>query len=390
MLTVNQQEMDIISKEELKELINYHGDPCISILMPSHRSGVAVNEKQDAIIFKNALQTVNNQLLEKGLKAPQIETLLKPGFDLYHNGVFWNNQQEGLAVFLSNDFVKVVQLPFQVKEQTFVNNAFLISPVLPAVINKEEFYLLVLSKHDAKFYHGNEYGLQRMEVNGLPKGMADMIHLEERENQDLLKGSGGADRSAAFHGQGEHLDEKVNIALYFQEVDKTLFTEVLHDKNKPLLLAGVEYLIPIYKAVSKYKNIADVAISGNLEYEDVHAIFQKARTLLTPYFEQQTKAALKNYYNQIATPNTSSMAEKVIPASYYAQVSDLFICKNTNLWGKFNENDQKLEIHEEKQEGDVCLLNKAAAKTYINGGRVYVLEKEEMPKESIIAASFRF
>jgi len=383
--------MDIISKEELKELINYYGDPCISILMPTHRSGAAVNEKQDAILFKNALQTTNNLLLEKGLKAPQIEKLLKPGFDLYQNEVFWNNQQEGLAVFLSKDFVKVIQLPFQVKEQTFVNSSFLISPVLPAVINKEEFYLLVLSKHDAKFFHGNEYGLQRIEVNGLPKGMADVVHFEEKEGQDLFRrGSGGADRSAAFHGQGEQLDDKVNISLYFQEVDKTLFAEILHDKNKPLLLAGVEYLIPIYRGISKYKNIADIAITGNMEYEDIHAIFQKARALMAPYFEQQTKAALKNYYNQIATPNTSSMAEKVIPASYFAQVSDLFIRKNTNLWGKFNENDNKLEIHEKKQDGDICLLNKAAAKTYINGGRVYVLEKEQMPKESIIAASFRF
>jgi hypothetical protein len=383
--------MDIISKEELKELINYHSDHCISIYMPSHRSGAAVNEKQDAIIFKNALQTLNTILEERGLKAPQIEKLLKPGFDLYNNEVFWNNQQEGLAVFLAKDFVKVIQLPFRVNEQTFVNNSFLISPILPAVINKEEFYLLVLSKHDAKFFHGNEYGLQRMEVDGLPKGMADVVHFEEKDSQDLFRrGSGGADRSAAFHGQGEQLDDKANIALYFQEVDRTLFTEVLHDKNKPLLLAGVEYLIPIYKGISKYKNIADVAITGNKEYEDTNAIYQKARVLLASYFEQQTKAALKNYYNQIATPNTSSMAEKVIPASYYAQVSDLFIRKNTNLWGKFNENDHKLEIHDKKQDGDVCLLNKAAAKTYINGGRVFVLAKEQMPKESIIAASFRF
>ncbi len=204
-----------------------------------------------------------------------------------------------------------------------------------------------------------------------------MTHVEEKGRQLLARAR-----------PWQH--NKTNITTYFQAIDKILFTEVLHDKNRPLLLAGVEYLIPIYKGISKYKNIADVAITGNKEYEDTHALFKKSRAMLAPYFEQQTKAALKKYYNQIATPNTSSMAEKVIPASYYAQVSDLFICKNTNLWGKFNEQDHKLEIHEHKQDGDACLLNKAAAKTYINGGKVYVLEKEQMPKESIIAASFRF
>jgi hypothetical protein len=384
--------MAILTKEEFKELINYHGDPCISIYIPTHRSGVEVNERQDPILFKNALQSANTLLEEQGLKAPEIEQLLKPGIDLYKNEVFWNNQQEGLAVFLAKGFVKVVQIPFKVAEKTLLNNTFFISPLLPAVVKNEEFYLLVLSKHDAKFYQGNEYGLQRMEVKGLPNGMDDVIHFEEKENQDLFRrGSGGGDRSASFHGQAEgQLDDKANIAIYFQEVDRTLFTEVLHDKNKPLLLAGVEYLIPIYKGISKYKYITEVAITGNKEYEDNNALFQQAKTLLAPYFEQQTKAALKNYYNQIATANTSSMAEKIIPASYFAQVSDLFICKDTNLWGRFDEENNKVEIHEQKQAGDECLLNKAAAKTYINGGNVYLLDRAQMPKESIIAAIFRF
>ncbi|WP_432713161.1 hypothetical protein [Pedobacter sp.] len=383
--------MDILSREELKELINFHGDHCASIYIPTHRKGVAVNEKQDAIIFKNALQTTKNLLEERGLKAPQIEQLLSPCFDLYKNSVFWNNQQEGLAVFLAAGFLKVVQLPIKVIETTFVNSSFLISPLLPAVISHKEFYLLLLSKHDVKFFQGNEYGLQRLEVSGLPNGLDDVVHFEEKEDQDLFRrGSGGGDRFGSFHGQGEQLDNKANIALYFQEVDKTLFTEVLHDKNKPLLLAGVEYLIPIYKGLSKYKYITETALTGNKAYEDSLALFQQSKALLSPFFEQQANAALKNYYNQIATSNTSSMIEKIIPASYNAQVSDLFICENTHIWGKYNELEQTVEIHDKKQAGDICLLNKAAARTFINGGNVYVLNKLKMPKESVIAATFRF
>ena len=84
------------------------------------------------------------------------------------------------------------------------------------------------------------------------------------------------------------------------------------------------------------------------------------------------------------------MPEKVIPASFYAQISDLFICKGEHIWGKFNMDENKLEIHAQKQEGDECLLNMAAAQTYINGGAVHLLEKEQMPKESTIAAFMRF
>ena len=384
--------MEIIPKEEFTELINFQGKNCISIYIPTHRSGVEVNEKQDAIVFKNALQAVNTQLQKQGLPSQAIETLLAPGFELYNNEIFWNSQLDGLAVFLADGFSKTIQLPFTVNEENYLNSAFYISPLLPAITNNEEFYLLVLSKHDAKFYQGNAFGLQRLQVEGLPNGMDDVIRFEEKEGRQLFRQGGkGGTGSASFHGHGEgQLDDKANLGIYFQEVDRTLFAEVLHDKNVPLVLAGVEYLIPIYKGASRYNNIAEQAITGNQEHESQLALFTQCREILAPYFEQQTKKALQNYYNQIATPLTSSMPEKIIPASFYAQISDLFICKGQHIWGNFNEAENKLQIHPQKQEGDECLMNKAAAKTYINGGAVYLLEPQQMPKESIIAAFMRF
>jgi len=384
--------MEILPKEEFTELINYQGKNCISIYIPTHRSGVEVNEKQDAIVFKNAFQAVNTQLQKQGLPSQEIETLLAPGFELYNNEIFWNSQLDGLAVFLANGFSKVIQLPFTVNEENYINSSFYISPLLPVITNREEFYLLVLSKHDAKFYQGNAFGLQRLQVAELPNGMDDVIRFEEKEGRQLFRQGGkGGTGSAGFHGHGEgQLDDKANLGIYFQEVDRTLFTEILHDKNAPLVLAGVEYLIPIYKGVSKYNHIAEEAITGNQEHESQLALFTKCREILTPYFEQQTKKALQNYYNQIATPLTSSMPEKVIPASFNAQISNLFICKGQHIWGTFNVTDNQIEIHPEKQDGDECLMNMAAAKTYSNGGSVYLLEPEKMPKESIIAAFMRF
>ena len=50
----------------------------------------------------------------------------------------------------------------------------------------------------------------------------------------------------------------------------------------------------------------------------------------------------------------------MIPASYYSQVSDLFICKDEHLWGVFNEAGNKLEIHDKQQPGDQRLLDRAS------------------------------
>jgi hypothetical protein len=392
-ITVNYKKyMELLPKEEFTELVNYKGDHCISIYIPTHRSGVAVNEKQDAILFKNALQDIVIQLQDKGLPSQDIDRIMQPGFELYKNEVFWNNQLDGLAVFLADGFTKITTLPFTVPEERYLNHTFYISPLLPAITNNEEFYLLVLSKKDAQFFQGNAFGLQRLEVEGLPNGMDDVIRFEEKEGEHLLRQGGkGGNGSANFHGHSDgQPDEKVQIGVYFQEVDRTLFSEVLHDKNVPLVLAGVEYLIPIYKSVSKYGNIAEGAITGNREHESTLDLFTKCREILAPYFKQEINKALQNYYNQVATPLTSSMPEKVIPASFYAQVSDLFICKDEHIWGKFNADENKLELHPQKEDGDECLMNKAAVQTYLNGGAVHLLDKEKMPKEATIAAFMRY
>jgi hypothetical protein len=384
--------MQIISKEELTDLMQHQGPHSISIFIPTHRAGVEVNQKQDAIVFKNGLQEATRQMQREGLEQRDIDELLQQAFELYKDDTFWNNQQDGLAVFIAPEVFKVIKLPYTVQEEVYINNSFFVTPLLPAITNQQDFYLLSLSKHDAKFYQGNAYGLTYMEVDGLPNGIEDVIHFEEKEMKQLFRQGGkGGTGSASFHGHGEGQgDDKDNIGVYCLEVDRTLFTEVLHDKTSPLILAGVEYLLPIYRNASRYNFIYDEAITGNWQYESTNALFLKAREKLAPYFAQQAKNALQNYYNGIATSVTSSMPEKVIPASFYAQVSDLFVCKGMHIWGKFNEAENQLEIHDTKQDGDECLIDKAVAQTYMNGGNVYVLEREQMPKDSLIAAVLRF
>jgi hypothetical protein len=384
--------MELISKQEFTELANHSAEISISIYVPSHRSGVEVNEKQDTIVFKNALQSITIQLQNKNLSNDNISALLAPCYDLYNNEIFWNNQLDGLAVFVSNGFFKAIQLPFSVDEEVYINNTFFVSPLLPMITNTEEFYLLALSKQEAKLYLGNAFGLQYIEVEGMPDGMEDVIQWDEKAGAQLhRRGSrGGNDGGANFHGQENQLDNKTLIGTYFHEVDRTVYSEILHDKNAPLILAGVEYLIPIYKGISKYNIIAEEAITGNQQHESLKNLFEKAREIAAPYFKQRTNKALQNYYNGIATPMTSSMPEKIIPASFYAQISDLFVCKGEHIWGSFDDANSTAEIHTEKQDNDECLINKAAVNTYINGGDVYMLDKEKMPNDSVIAAFLRF
>lgn len=384
--------MEIVSKEEFNALATRVSEPSLSIYMPAHPAGVEVNEKYDWTVFKNNLQESARVLSRRGLKNREVDALLEPGYKLLKDEAFWLNLTEGLAVFISEGYFKYVKLPFSVKEELYVNSSFYLSPLVSLLNNEDHFYLLVFSKNASCLYRGDMFGMEKIKVEGLPQGINDVIHFEEKDARKLFRSGGTAPGAyASLHGHGNGLaDEKEYITQYLSEVDQTLRTEVLANERVPLVLAAVEYMVGIYRQLSGYKYIAGSAIIGNYDHSDRNVLFRKAYEIVKPYFRERSSKALQNYYNQLATPLASSMPEKVIPASFYKQISDLFIEKDSHIWGSFDETTGKLTVHKQQEEGDECLVNKAVINTLLNGGNVFVLEHERMPQEAAIAAFMRF
>lgn len=390
--------MEILSKEEFIELANFQKENGISIYIPTHSSGIEVNERYDVIVFKNNLQKAKSQLAEKGLQIREVESILAPAFNLISDEEidFWNKQSEGLAVFIAKDFFKIVQIPFTVKEEIMLNSSFMVAPLLPLIEKRHQFYLLVFSKHDCKFYEGNQFEMKKLEVEGLPTGMDDVVPFELKEERQTHRRAGaGAGRAAIsganYHGHGSGLsDEEEYLTQYLREVDQTLWKEVLHNQHVPLVLAAVDYEIALFKQISSYKYITEEGITGNFEHEDRQNLYLRSKEKITPYFKEYVNAALKNFYDNSTTGLSSSTVPEVISAAYYAQISDLFVEKNQHIWGTFNETDNEVTIHNEKQEGDNCLINCAIIKTLMNGGEVHMLDSEKMPVESKLAAFLRF
>lgn len=382
----------LMSKESLAELANYSSDCCISVYIPTHRSGVAVNEQKDTIAFKNALQQIETTLKERGFEQIKIAKILKPGYDLLRDDKFWYALTDGLAVYMADGVFQYIKLPTTPQEHTLVNTSFYLSPLVPYLLNREYFYLLVISKKQAKLFRLDNFGIQHIPISEMPNGVDDVVHFEEKDNQKLFRtGSSGAGEGANYHGTGSGMpDEKEHITMYLDEVDETLWKEVLNTENVPLLLGGVEYLIPLFNKVTKYRHVWEKSLTGSLEHEDEQELYKKAREVMEPYFRERLNKAKEVYGNQSATALTSSIAEDVIPAAYYSRISQLFVQKGEHIWGKFDEKANELTIHEEQAADDDSLLDKAVLKTILNGGEVFLVDKEDMPAPSKLAAIMRY
>ncbi|MEJ7768374.1 MAG: hypothetical protein WKF89_11230 [Chitinophagaceae bacterium] len=386
----------ILSREIFTELANYSADCCVTIYLGSHKGGVEGNENYDSIKFKNHLQEAARRLAEKGHDEVFVKQLLEPGYDQVGNNDFWKVQTPGLAIFIARGYFKFIKMPVvPIEELLVIEPTFYVTPLVTIMTSKEYFYLLVLSKQCAKLFMADAWGMERVAVD-LPQSIEAVNKISGMDATTFRSGSNSPraprfSQEGSYHGTGgRNPDGKDNLLVYFEAVDDILWEQVLNKENVPLLLAAVEYEIPIYRKACDYHNIWPQALTGNREYQKTAELYQEAKEMMKPYFEQKVTKALQLYLNNSANGKTSSIAADVIPATYYSQVSHLFVTRGEHIWGTFDETANELNFHDTPNEGGKDLVDNAVVKTLSNGGEVFLLEREKMPADTQIAAVMRF
>ena len=69
--------METLSKDDLKALVKKRKDLCISLYMPTHRSGVETQQNQ--IRFKNLLREAEERLVASGMKPQKCQGFPREG-----------------------------------------------------------------------------------------------------------------------------------------------------------------------------------------------------------------------------------------------------------------------------------------------------------------------
>jgi hypothetical protein len=394
--TIPEQLPGILTKERFTELADYRSDCTVSLYIPTHRAGVEVNEHFDAISFKNTLNTVEQMLREKGKDEGYIQNLLKPGYDLIRDDAFWKDLTEGLALFIADGFFKYIKMPATPESKIVLEATFYVTPLIPIMTSKEYFYLLVISKHKVKLFKADAFGMQPVVVD-LPDGIDAVKRLSGLDATTYRRGESGrrapgvSQPGQSHGGGGGNPDGKDNLATYFEAVDDILWDEVFkNEKNAPLMLAGVEYEIPIYKGVCDYHNVWENALTGSREHQDTRSLYKDAREVMEPYFQQRTTKALQTYGNRSATTLTSTVIEELVPAAHYGRIAQLFVCKDVHVWGSFDETSGQVIMHGAQQADSEDLVDHTVVKTLSTGGEVFLLEKSQMPSDGCLAALLRY
>ncbi len=387
--------MDVLPRDVLQFLLSHSESPSVSIYMPT--THVEAEVKQNPTRFKNLLSEAREQLISTGLRSAEADEMLEPARNLIEDFSFWRNQSEGLAAYVTPNWFGTYRFPYNFKPLSVVNDRFHIKELLPLLSNDGRFYVLALSQNSVRLLRGTHYSIDEIELDNVPQGLAEALRddLAERQLQfhtEAQPGESYRGRRAIFHGQGYTDDsrEKKDLLRYFQQIDRGV-QEFLGEENVPLILAGVEYLFPIYGEANTYTKLMEEGLAGNPEHMSDQELHDEAWKLVEPVFRQRQNEELSRFRELFGKGQLSSNElEDIVRAAYYKQIDSLFIPTDREVWGRFDPEKNAVTIHEDRQPGDEDLLDFAAVHTYFNGGTVFTLEPEEMPDGATTAAIFRF
>lgn len=390
---------EIKSAGELKHLVPKTDGPCVSIYMPLHRPGTTAQE--DAIRLAGLLRHAHELLAERGFSTSAAEDLLKPVREILKEDLFWQHPGDGLAIFISQDTSRYYWIPLQPRQMVIVGKHLHIVPLLPLFMEHAVFYTLALSLNEVRLLRSTPHSSMRVELpKDVPRSLAEVLKYDDFEQQHQLytgtPGWGGGKLSrpgAVFYGQGVGSDvEKDSILRYFQKVDKGLHP-LLSQETAPLVVAGVDYLLPIYREANSYPHLIEEGIAGNPDHKSEEELREEAWAIAHPLFEKAQHEAIDRYMQFIGTGQTSDSVEEIVPAAYHGQVDTLFVASGAERWGAFDPITNVIEIHEVPEgpgPGDEDLLNLAALYTLWNQGTVYTLLPDRVPDRATLAALLRY
>lgn len=371
--------MKLITDKDFQTLANIQEEYCVTIYMPTSRAGEAVTSGKDALNFKNQLQKVKHTLQELGMTEAQAKEYLQPAQKLHDDGNFWHHQLEGLAIFLSKNHFSYHRLPTRMEEFNCVTSCFHLMQLVPLMSGDGIYYIIGLSLEKVRLFEATHFYVNELDVTDrIQQGMKEVEKYYEFDRS--MENQGGlVPNPQNRNGQGELRPTKKDLVEeYFRNVVVGLRKIVLTNRT-PIVVAGVDYLHPIFKEAANGLNVIPQGIHGNpddMKAKDLHA---RSWELVEPHFNKEKEKNREAYGDWAGTGKTTYDISQIVPAAFNGRVDTLFVSKGTPQWGRFKPDTQEVEMHDKFSYGDIDLVSRAAVQTILNGGNAYVVDNGDLP-----------
>lgn len=274
--------MNKATSKDIDTLTGTTAHNCITLYVPTHAG--PTNQQTDAIVFKNVIKKLNKVLNAQELDNNQ-KAKIVADIDQALSHELLSRKDGSLALFHDTETLRGYYIKDIIEPMVTAGPKFHILPLRVSKLTNVSFVIVSLSQETVDIFECTS-----TTINRLPTGSYQAESLYKELNLDEIiktvqthpSQKGSSSNSFGFHGQGAFkAQHKDLIKRYFREVDSNI-APIVNKTDLKVVLAGVEYLIPIYKEVTKIKHIQSESLQGNFQKTPDDELLAQAKKILEP------------------------------------------------------------------------------------------------------------
>lgn len=366
----------------------------LSLYLPFAKSW---REPQEDRILLRDLRREAHASLENHFASPlEMESLLSPIDLLLAEPDASRIAGEGMALFIAGGKALAVLLSKAPAASVQADRRFRIQGILPQLFGRDRYYLLQLNQHAVRLWDCDGVAMHAISLKGLDTDIRDTPHFEQAQRQAGLHtnsaghhGLGRADVAHSGGGPGGGTDAKSEIETFFRQIDHGIRAR-MPEPGLPLVLAGVEFLIPIYRKVDTYPGTVNGGLPGNSEAlgspEDLHV---RANALMAERERAERNQAMGLFVENLARARSCAGYTDVVPCAAQGRLTHLFVEDSAPRWGSYERESGRTTLWDGYRDGAEDLANLACIHAYHGRARIYAFAEGELPSGAGIAGLYR-
>ncbi len=387
--------MNTLTREELQRIGRSDGGLCVSLYLPTETAGKETLTNPTRL--RHLLRHARQRLIEAKVDAREADRVLRPAEDLVADYPFWQHQEAGLGLLLGPGGMTAYKIPYPVQELAVVGRRYHLKPLLPLVAYDAELLILTLSKKAVRLHRATRYTIEEIPLEGVPLSQEEALQLDKDE--EILRihkhnpgsNAGRGENKGIVHGQGAAREGAKERALrFFQRVDAGL-KPYLNGRNVPMVLAAVDYYLPIFREATSYRHVLDSVIPGNAEGMHPGELRDAAWKCVEPALIRELDATHEQVRAGLPKNLAHTDLESCVAAACHGRVDRCIVALNEQRWGRFIEDSAKIELLPPGHPDSCDLVDLVAIQTLVQGGNVYpVPSAESLPDKSPVAVVLRY
>ncbi|MCA3644580.1 MAG: hypothetical protein IOC63_22550, partial [Methylobacterium sp.] len=274
--------------------------------------------------------------------------------------------------------VRTFRLATSVTETVEVSDRFLLKPLLRAIAFPQHAFVLALSENAVRLVEVfADAPPSQVRIPDLPKSAADAAgraSVNDRSASGRIHGSEG---------------QKTLLRQFARQVDAAL-RAVLAGRETPLIVAAVEPLASIYRAVNTYPALAPDGIAISADQTADSALASSAREVLDRIYASEVDMAKDLFETRLGQRRATIEIGEAARAATNGAIELLLVDLDRVLPGTVDDIEGKVSLAAAASAASYDVIDEITGRAILSGAKVLAVHQGDVPGNAPLAAILRY